>query len=46
MKSKAMFRLAFVSVAALMVVAAIPAAIAQTVQSPNPSGPTPVNPAP
>ena len=44
MKTKAMSRLAFVAAAALMVVAAIPAAIAQTVQAPNPSGPTPVNP--
>jgi hypothetical protein len=45
MKSKAMYPLAFVVVAAAMFVTGTSAASAQTVQVSNPSGPTPVNPA-
>jgi hypothetical protein len=45
MKPKAMYPLAFVVVAAAIFVASISVAIAQTVQSSNSTGPTPVNPA-
>lgn len=44
MKSKTMYTLAFVVVAAAMFVASTSAATAQSMQVRNPSGPTPVNP--
>ncbi len=44
MKPNAMSPLAFVVIVAAMFVTSTPAAIAQTVQGSNPSGPTPVNP--
>ena len=44
MKPKVAYPLAFVMVVAAMFVTSTSAAIAQTVQVSNPSGPTPVNP--
>jgi len=44
MKPKAIYLLSFVAVAAAIVVASISTTIAQTVQSSNSTGPTPVNP--